>query len=102
MTASTSSSFGGSLDVTKSITSSKTITATTFQGSGSASNSFAGSLILTKGLTATSFQGFFFNATATTEIYPLSPHDALPISTINDADVPDTITASNYLALAGG
>ncbi|MBZ5526064.1 MAG: hypothetical protein LAP21_27910, partial [Acidobacteriia bacterium] len=41
------------LNVTKSITSSKTITATTFQGSLAASNAFAGSLNLGLGLHAT-------------------------------------------------
>src|SRR3712207_7390315 len=30
---------------------------------------------------------FFFNDTATTEIYTLSLHDALPISTVTPADV---------------
>src|SRR5438477_12580249 len=33
------------------------------------------------------FSFFFFNATATTEIYTLSLHDALPISVV-DADLP--------------
>src|SRR5947199_9470688 len=32
------------------------------------------------------FDFFFFNATATTEIYTLSLHDALPISSIPSAD----------------
>src|SRR3712207_8352698 len=31
------------------------------------------------------FSCFFFNDTATTEIYTLSLHDALPISTVRDA-----------------
>src|SRR5437764_7268371 len=31
---------------------------------------------------------FFFNVTATTEIYPLSLHDALPISFRSDTDSP--------------
>src|SRR3989440_11134221 len=31
---------------------------------------------------------FFFNDTATTEIYPLSPHDALPISSVARAEAP--------------
>src|SRR3712207_7054009 len=32
---------------------------------------------------------FFFNDTATTEIYTLSLHDALPISRVEDAERPD-------------
>src|SRR5882757_10263925 len=36
---------------------------------------------------------FFFNDTATTEIYTLSLHDALPISVPGTADFPDDETA---------
>src|SRR2546430_17242148 len=35
---------------------------------------------------------FFFNDTATTEIYTLSLHDALPISNVPSLDRPDSIT----------
>src|SRR2546429_262949 len=37
---------------------------------------------------------FFFNDTATTEIYTLSLHDALPISHLTDADATLTRTAT--------
>ena len=39
---------------------------------------------------------FFFNDTATTEIYPLSLHDALPIYTTEDGPIP----VLGYLAAA--
>src|SRR2546427_244842 len=52
------------------------------------------------------FLFFFFNDTATTEIYTLSLHDALPISfsVINTGDVTLTGTASaaSPFAVAGG
>src|SRR2546430_9428121 len=38
--------------------------------------------MLNIGMTHIIFIFFFFNDTATTEIYPLSLHDALPISTV--------------------
>src|SRR2546426_12542975 len=37
-----------------------------------------------------SFSFFFFNDTATTEIYTLSLHDALPISRVAAAELPDS------------
>src|SRR5256885_11457139 len=45
---------------------------------------------------ACSFPFFFFNDTATTEIYTLSLHDALPISRPTAADV---VTQWNQIAL---
>src|SRR6266542_6809675 len=39
---------------------------------------------------------FFFNDTATTEIYTLSLHDALPISGCRGLRCPDTATAPAY------
>ena len=41
--------------------------------------------------------GFFFNDTATTEIYTLSLHDALPISNfyVSDLEAPDNISIIN-------
>ena len=41
-----------------------------------------------------SFSSFFFNDTATTEIYTLSLHDALPISFYKAAEV--TLSLSDY------
>src|SRR2546427_7674386 len=38
---------------------------------------------------------FFFNDTATTEIYPLSLHDALPISQHDDASLREEMTGSD-------
>ncbi len=52
-----SATFAGSINGSKSLTSTKSVTATQFQGTGTASNSFAGSLALSKGLTANSYQG---------------------------------------------
>src|SRR2546430_17398464 len=45
-------------------------------------------------------QVFFFNDTATTEIYTLSLHDALPISCANaaGAPVPEPVSTSNSRA----
>src|SRR2546430_16174452 len=40
---------------------------------------------------------FFFNDTATTEIYTLSLHDALPISTLNMQSAGAILTPVNYL-----
>lgn len=48
--ATSSTTFAGSVNVTKSITTSKSVTATQFQGTGTASNSFAGSLDISKGI----------------------------------------------------
>src|SRR3712207_8065001 len=42
---------------------------------------------------------FFFNDTATTEIYPLSLHDALPISASAGLLRPGQVTADALLAL---
>src|SRR2546425_13099127 len=42
---------------------------------------------------------FFFNDTATTEIYTLSLHDALPIAT---APAPEPVRRGVFLAEAGG
>src|SRR2546429_4001390 len=39
---------------------------------------------------------FFFNDTATTEIYTLSLHDALPISTLNAVEVPWLIPKNHW------
>src|SRR3712207_9365657 len=39
-------------------------------------------------LTIVAFVFFFFNDTATTEIYPLSLHDALPISVLREVVAP--------------
>src|SRR3712207_9057637 len=39
---------------------------------------------------------FFFNDTATTEIYTLSLHDALPISATANQNIPHTLSASSY------
>src|SRR2546422_4036680 len=44
---------------------------------------------------------FFFNDTATTEIYTLSLHDALPISPRRDPD-PGTREARSDVRVAGG
>src|SRR5256885_5218648 len=44
---------------------------------------------------------FFFNDTATTEIYTLSLHDALPISAIDDGPVPGA-TVSFFAADGSG
>src|SRR5258708_39653408 len=43
---------------------------------------------------------FFFNDTATTEIYTLSLHDALPISLIDDATLPFVLEADRVDRLA--
>src|SRR5258708_39614768 len=48
-----------------------------------------------------SFNFFFFNDTATTEIYTLSLHDALPIYTLRDVAAPLACSISNS-ALARG
>src|SRR5258707_4486326 len=48
---------------------------------------------MTRPLHAITLFFFFFNDTATTEIYTLSLHDALPISAVND-DLHDAIYAS--------
>src|SRR2546430_5474968 len=50
---------------------------------------------------------FFFNDTATTEIYTLSLHDALPISALGEADRDDlgcglSMRAGHRLGLHGG
>src|SRR6267378_1772812 len=37
---------------------------------------------------------FFFNDTATTDIYPLSLHDALPISTVSPARTDEGVAVS--------
>src|SRR2546428_8199659 len=37
--------------------------------------------------------GFFFNDTATTEIYTLSLHDALPISEVSGSNTPEVVLA---------
>src|SRR2546428_13104455 len=37
--------------------------------------------------------GFFFNDTATTEIYTLSLHDALPISEVSGSNAPEVVLA---------
>src|SRR5688572_31405993 len=48
----------------------------------------ASSSTRTRAPSPTSFSSlFFFNHTATTEIYTLSLHDALPISAVNDHDL---------------
>src|SRR5258707_7267654 len=44
---------------------------------------------------------FFFNDTATTEIYTLSLHDALPISCSRDLPLSLTVTASQAAGTAG-
>src|SRR5690349_23998427 len=44
---------------------------------------------------------FFFNDTATTEIYTLSLHDALPISGANDTYKHRTATGADLAARAG-
>src|SRR3712207_9302443 len=44
-------------------------------------------------LTSTSITFFFFNDTATTEIYTLSLHDALPISIFRKLTVEENIAA---------
>src|SRR2546422_9679570 len=43
------------------------------------------------GLPCTSFLFFFFNDTATTEIYTLSLHDALPISALTSSGMPSAM-----------
>src|SRR5439155_3244051 len=45
------------------------------------------------------YLSFFFNVTATTEIYTLSLHDALPIY-LNVAGVSEEVTVSEFLPLA--
>src|SRR3712207_8602422 len=47
------------------------------------------------------YRSFFFNDTATTEIYTLSLHDALPISARDDV-VPDDDVGVGVLDLDGG
>src|SRR5256885_11429307 len=42
---------------------------------------------------------FFFNDTATTEIYTLSLHDALPISRIRRSSIPSMTSTPNAFAL---
>src|SRR6267142_1760942 len=42
---------------------------------------------------------FFFNDTATTEIYPLSLHDALPISAARDVDEARVVTLAGRVVL---
>src|SRR2546426_8119608 len=44
---------------------------------------------------------FFFNDTATTEIYTLSLHDALPISSLPSTRVVPTITSPSGIATIG-
>src|SRR3989337_3580680 len=44
---------------------------------------------------------FFFNDTATTEIYTLSLHDALPISTNRSADIPGNGLVTEWPSRAG-
>src|SRR5260370_24347368 len=44
------------------------------------------------------FLFFFFNDTATTEIYTLSLHDALPIFPLSAADLPPSPTKSSNLS----
>src|SRR2546430_14990478 len=45
---------------------------------------------------------FFFNDTATTEIYTLSLHDALPICNFNDMDTTSHLVRNNFGASLGG
>src|SRR2546427_7021064 len=45
---------------------------------------------------------FFFNDTATTEIYTLSLHDALPISSASRTGAPGNPSARDSAATAGG
>src|SRR2546430_2900706 len=49
-----------------------------------------------------SFVFFFFNDTATTEIYPLSLHDALPISLHGDAGRPPPDVRGCWVVGDGG
>src|SRR5258705_6409382 len=57
-----------------------------------------GELLRLKFLTIMSFYFFFFNDTATTEIYTLSLHDALPISARSHYAVPSCPAVSRNLA----
>src|SRR5258707_792780 len=59
-------------------------------------NPVSGTISALESLDPSFLQVFFFNDTATTEIYPLSLHDALPISTDLDQ------VGSNYFLYAHG
>ena len=86
-----SHSFTGDLTISKE-----------FVSSGTASNSFAGSLLISKGLDANSYQGGGLTACATDGKVLRFNSGQFSCGTLADNDIPDAITASNYLLLSGG